>query len=494
MMVLKNIPIKSKLILIIVGTGILTLITGLYIYLIYDLRALKEEHKTNALLNAKVIGQYLVDPLLQSNQEEATGILGNFEANPIVEDACLYSNLEEDIFAEFHRDTNNAQCFPIIQEEEATYSDNALNIIYTIKRENEYYGMLYIRISTRNIEQRLVHNLTVMGILTLFLFVALILAARYLQKLISEPILNLAKHAARISSTHDYSLQIRPLGNDEVAFLYTQFNNLLIQIEKRKEEQDKAEQEIVKLNSLLEKKIEERTQQLKQANKALESFAYSVSHDLKSPLRHIGGFISLLKTNIPEPTEKATQYFNKINNSVNRLNTMIDKLLSFSRLGRKEINLTEVDLNHLVREIVAHFRPDYEKRQMKWTIKKLPMVLGDVALLQIVFENLISNAIKYTSKKPVGKIEIGHINTDKIFTTVYIKDNGAGFNMEYSDKLFNVFQRLHSENEFEGSGIGLANVKQIVLKHNGKIWAESKLNEGATFFVSLKKWHKPNKG
>lgn len=252
-------------------------------------------------------------------------------------------------------------------------------------------------------------------------------------------------------------------------------------------EQKRAENEIKKLNEELEKKVEERTLKLQELNRELESFAYSVSHDLRAPLRHVDGFVRLMYSNISSPSDSIKSYFEKISNASRHMSAMIDELLKFSRLGRKELTFSPVNLDVMVNEIIDQLRPDISNRNITWKINPLPVVSGDRNLLRIVFDNLISNAIKYTSKIKDAIIEFGIASEEAGKVTIYIKDNGAGFDMAYAEKLFGVFQRLHSPEEFEGIGIGLANVKQIVMKHKGSISAEGKIDEGATFYIILPK-------
>jgi PAS domain S-box-containing protein len=248
-----------------------------------------------------------------------------------------------------------------------------------------------------------------------------------------------------------------------------------------------AEEEIRGLNTELESKVIKRTAQLKKVNEDLEAFTYSVSHDLRAPIRHINGFIRLLDNAIKESEPKARNYIDKITQSSKNMSAMIDALLKFSRLGRANLKVRNVDLTGLINNIIVLFEPDYTGRNVKWKIENLPKVFADPELLKIAFQNILSNAIKYTSKMERAVIEIGEIKKCKTGNVcIYVRDNGAGFDMNYKDKLFGVFQRLHKE-DFEGIGIGLANVKQIIEKHGGGIDAESEIGKGATFYITLPK-------
>lgn len=250
-------------------------------------------------------------------------------------------------------------------------------------------------------------------------------------------------------------------------------------------ESKRTEEKIKKLNLELEQRVEERTRQLSEINQELETFAYSVSHDLRAPLRHIAGFIDLLKKNLAGKTdEKSERCFSIIKNAAQHTGALIDDLLTFSRIGRKEIIRTELNINDTVSNVLEKFQVVINSRNIKISVSELPAVKADEMMINLVFQNLIANALKFTSKKENAKIEIGSFkenNKDVIF----VKDNGAGFDMNYYDKIFGVFQRLHHVDEFEGTGIGLATVKRIISKHGGKIWAEGKVKEGAIFYFYL---------
>nr|WP_304503100.1 MULTISPECIES: PAS domain-containing protein [Myxococcaceae] len=253
-------------------------------------------------------------------------------------------------------------------------------------------------------------------------------------------------------------------------------------------ELEAAQAEVRRLNAGLEQRVAERTHQLQEVNRELESFSYSVSHDLRAPLRHVTGFAQLLQKRAGSQLDETSRgYLKTIFDAAQQGGTLVDDLLAFSRMGRAALRPARVELRALVDEVVRELAPDARGRQVEWRVGALPEVHADPAMLRQVLRNLLANALKYTRPRERAVIEVGAepLGAGNLETHVWVKDNGVGFEMQYVDKLFGVFQRLHTADQFEGTGIGLANVKRVVSRHGGRAWAEGAPDQGATFHFTL---------
>lgn len=278
-----------------------------------------------------------------------------------------------------------------------------------------------------------------------------------------------------------------PNRHEELSQLARTFDYMAASLESQLTEIKLAECQVRQLNQTLEQRVKERTAQLELTNKELEAFAYSVSHDLRAPLRHINGFVEALARHLESDRlsdRKVAHYIDVIQASSQKMGQLIDALLGLARIGQKQLIYQPVDVRLLVDEAIAliyqHTEVD-ERESIDFTIAQLPTVMGDPALLQQVFSNLVDNAVKFSRLRHPPKITIGSLTEG----TIFIQDNGVGFAMEYADKLFAAFQRLHSQKDFPGTGIGLAIVQRIIHRHGGTIWFESQPGQGTTFFIKL---------
>jgi len=282
----------------------------------------------------------------------------------------------------------------------------------------------------------------------------------------TEPLHELTVASSAIAAG-EFSRRVEATRRDEIGRLGAAFNTMTAYVD-----QD---------HQALERRVRERTQSLQAAMDELEAFSYSVSHDLRAPLRHIAGFASLLEQSAAPLDAEGRRYVQTIVGAATRMGQLIDDLLAFSRVGRTAMTVRPVDVGELVRDVQSEVQAN-----VTWRIGELPVVAADRALLRLVLVNLVSNAVKYSSKRERPEIEIGtRPERDDKRPVIFVRDNGVGFDMTYAHKLFGVFSRLHSVDDFEGTGIGLANVRRIVDRHGGRVWAESAVDRGATFYVSL---------
>jgi signal transduction histidine kinase len=318
----------------------------------------------------------------------------------------------------------------------------------------------------------------IFGLIVIVLTIGVLISI-WLQRIVTEPITDLVRVMTRIGQEGNFDLRATRHANDEIGFLVGGFNDMLNEV-------SKSRFELHALNEELEQRVRERTAQLETANKELESFSYSVSHDLRAPLRAIDGFSHALAEDYADKLDsEGKDFLQRVRRGCQRMGELIDDMLSLARVVRHEMRYESVDLGNVAGTIIEQLAQADRERKVEVSISDGLRVNGDPGLLRIALENLLNNAWKFTRTTKQARIELGTLTKDdeRVF---YVRDNGAGFDMTYADKLFRAFQRLHDASAFPGSGIGLATVLRVIHRHGGRIWAEGTVGNGATFYFTLK--------
>jgi signal transduction histidine kinase len=380
--------------------------------------------------------------------------------------------------------------------------DGFLDVAEQVKlNDGTVIGRIFIRADTQELRIRILRNIVISVAVFLIALVLALLLSIVLQRFISQPILQLAHLTQRVSTEHDYSLRAEKRGNDELGALCDGFNSMLTEIRRRDAEleQHRARLEVAveQRTKVLQARTEELTnsnvelarsrEALQTANKELEAFSYSISHDLRAPLRAIDGFSRILLDEYAAalPAD-AQEYLRDVRSSTQQMGYLVDDLLTFSRLSRQPIKQQPVASGRIVSQCLEELHNERDGRRVEILVGELPACSGDAGLLKQVWVNLLSNALKYTGRREAAVIEVGSRNGDESGqTTYFVKDNGVGFDMRYVHKLFGVFQRLHRAEDYAGTGVGLAIVQRIVHRHGGRVWAESQPDLGATFYFTL---------
>ena len=451
-------------------------------FVAYDIAAFRQSIVTNLSTQARVAGSSVISALTFDDPQTAERALAPFKAASHIVSARIYTP-EGKAFATYQRDaTARIPATPQIQPDESensSFTDETVTVTRRVTFDGKLVGYIFIESDLLALVTRIRTYAEIAGgVLALSLLLALFVS-RVARRAIVTPIARLADVARVVSREKDYSVRVAPAAEGtELTLLTTTFNEMLAQIEVRDRNLQTAHDE-------LEQRVQERTVELEAANKELESFSYSVSHDLRAPLRSIDGFSLALEEDYGEKLDTvAKSHLHRVRAATQRMGVLIDDLLNLSRLSRLEMERESIDLSRMAQAAADDLARTNENRSVAWIIPEGVQAYGDPRLIRVVLDNLLGNAWKYTSRHESARIEFGaeRHGDGMVF---YVKDDGAGFDPAYSQKLFGAFQRLHGATEFPGTGVGLATVQRIVRRHGGTVWAESAVEKGATFYFTL---------
>jgi signal transduction histidine kinase len=491
-MALRDWPIQQKL------TAMLLLMSGLVLLLTaaafagYQYWSLRQRTIDALAVRGRILAANSTASLAFSNEADARELLSALRVDPHMVAAVLYDKGGH-VFAAYPANVAG-DAVPAAPGPDGYRFERGLLVGFQPVEEagSQRLGTLYLASDLKAIYDTFrLSGVIGLGV-TLVALLAAYLLSPVLQRTISQPILALAETAKAVSTQQDYSVRAPKLGADELGTLTDAFNQMLGRIAEQKDE-------LQRYAADLEQRVEERTRELQErneslrrnaaellaANTELDAFAYSVSHDLRAPLRSIDGFSQVLLEDYGAKLDEAGQdSLRRVRAATQRMGTLIDDLLKLARVTRTEIRAEAVDLSDMARDIAAELQRATPERQVEFAIAPQLKARGDPRLLRVVLDNLLRNSWKYTAKQARPRIEFGSVEENGGHAFM-VRDNGAGFDMKYADKLFGVFQRLHSAAEFEGTGVGLATVRRIINRHGGRIWAEGAVDQGATFYFTL---------
>jgi signal transduction histidine kinase len=468
----------TRLSVLVTATGLLLACAA---FVAYDFVSIRNALVSNLSIQAQVLGSSSVAALMFNDRASAENTLGALRAAPNVVAASVYT-AEGVSFAAYRRDpairVPARMTLPNGDREAHWFDRGDVMLVDSIAFQGKLAGYIFIESDLELFWARMRRYLLISVCVLVGALVVAVGVSTQLRREILRPIESLAEVARHVSQERNYS--VRAGGNPpaELAVLVEAFNDMLAQIELRDRGLREAHDE-------LERRVEQRTGELAAANKELESFSYSVSHDLRAPLRSIDGFsLALLQDYGDLLNADARNYLERVRAGTRRMGVLIEDMLNLARVTRAEMRRERVNLSAMAHAILADLRKGEHSRRVECVIEENVEAEGDAPLLRVALDNLLGNAWKYTSRHPCARIEFGEVRTNgaRVF---YVRDDGAGFDPAYAGKLFGAFQRLHGSAEFPGTGVGLATVQRIVHRHGGRIWAESEVEKGATFYFTV---------
>lgn len=468
--------LRFKLMFVVLATTLCALLIAGAAMMLYDLKSFRQAALNNLNVQANILGRASAAALAFDDPGSAQAYLALLKAKPEISAAAIYTESGA-LFATYLNAPMTREQLPAPKSERYEIQGKRMLVFQPIVESGEALGTVYLEAHFDPSAWLGNYFAVLGGIMALSMLVALLLSA-WLQAVVMKPILSVSEVARRVMQERDFSLRATKTTDDEVGYLVDAFNGMLAEVGQRA-------QELRELNAALEQRVADRTAELEAANKELEAFSYSASHDLRAPLRSISGFITLLREDHGEHLDaEANRKLDVVLDAAHRMGQLIDDLLAFSRMGRQAIKWTPLDMTKIARN--AYDGLEGAKKEVDFRLQTLPSSMGDPTLLEHVWINYLSNALKFSAKKSGPQIEVGaeERNNEWIY---FVRDNGAGFDASQAHKLFGVFERLHSTREFEGTGVGLALVHRIVTRHGGRVWAEGQPDVGATFYFSLPK-------
>lgn len=491
-----NLSIKAKLIVLVVAISMISIIVGFSIVMVKDYLQIRRDLLNKVQFEAALVGEYLVGPLNFDSKKSVADVLEKMRAMPDIEHSFVYNETDE-LYGAYHK--GQLSILPPTKPPSpcSRFGKGHIEVVLKIIADGYNYGTIYVRASTAVMNTTIRNRILWLGLIMISIILIASFLAFHFQRLISQPILTLAKVTEKISSDIDYSIRVNRYENDEIGILYKGFNSMLDKIQLWERKRDEAEAEQKRLMLELEAK-----------NKELEQVVYVASHDLRSPLVNIQGFGQELSYSIkeadsllqemPTDSEETKQEISNIlradileslkfiQSSTAKMDGLLSGLLRLSRVGRMSSSTFEtIDMNLLFSEVANAFEYLLKEGNVSLTIEKVPSCLGCELEINQVFSNLVSNAIKYRDNQKIPKIRIfGYVHENGNQVVYGVEDNGIGIPREYQSKIFQIFHRLRPD-ETEGEGLGLAIVLKIVQRHNGKIDVESTVGQGSRFLITL---------